>query len=159
MRTFQGYNPGLRVAQGTLRTIVNWAIFHRISSMSTKPANSVRVVVLSAALVSLGFASSAGAGVIGTQQLINSEVRQQSLDNIELLISRQDVAEQLEKYGVEPSAVLARVNNMTDQEIVSLEGKLSEQVAGGDALAIIGIVFLVLLILEVVGVTDIFKSV
>jgi hypothetical protein len=30
--------------------------------------------------------------------------------------------------------------------------------AGGDALAIIGIVFLVLLILEAVGVLDIFKS-
>jgi uncharacterized membrane protein (Fun14 family) len=30
--------------------------------------------------------------------------------------------------------------------------------AGGDALAIIGIVFLVLIILEVVGVIDIFKK-
>jgi hypothetical protein len=35
---------------------------------------------------------------------------------------------------------------------------MEQMPAGGDALAIIGIVFLVLLILEAVGVTDIFKK-
>jgi hypothetical protein len=40
-----------------------------------------------------------------------------------------------------------------------LEGSLDRQIAGGDAIAVIGVVFLVLLILELVGVTDIFKSI
>jgi len=35
---------------------------------------------------------------------------------------------------------------------------IENQVAGSDALAVIGVVFLVLMILELVGVTDIFKS-
>ena len=38
-------------------------------------------------------------------------------------------------------------------------GKIDQQIAGGDILAVIGIVFVVLLILELVGVTDIFKSI
>jgi hypothetical protein len=60
---------------------------------------------------------------------------------------------------VPPQSVIERVNNMTNAELLALEGQIDEQVAGGDALAVVGIVFVVLLILEIVGVTDIFKSV
>ena len=48
---------------------------------------------------------------------------------------------------------------MTTAELLELESRFDEQVAGGDALGVIGAVFLVLLILELVGVTDIFKSI
>jgi hypothetical protein len=48
---------------------------------------------------------------------------------------------------------------MTDREITDMSEQLDQAVAGGDALAVLGIVFLVLLVLELVGVTDIFKSV
>jgi hypothetical protein len=48
---------------------------------------------------------------------------------------------------------------MTDSELASFESSLSQGIVGGDALAVIGAVFLVLLILELVGVTDIFKSI
>ncbi len=40
-----------------------------------------------------------------------------------------------------------------------LEAEMDRQIAGGDALSLIGAVFLVLLILELVGVTDVFKSI
>jgi hypothetical protein len=47
---------------------------------------------------------------------------------------------------------------MTDVELLALEGNLDKQVAGGDVLAVVGIVFVVLIILELMGVTDIFKA-
>ena len=60
--------------------------------------------------------------------------------------------------GVAPEQVEARVAALTDAELRTLAGQMADLPAGGDALAVIGIVFLVLLILEAVGVIDIFKK-
>jgi hypothetical protein len=99
------------------------------------------------------------AGVIGTQQMISTAERQDHLARMELLLARQDVADQLSHYGVAPEMVLERMQQMTNSELLALEGRIDQQVAGGDAIAVIGVVFLVLLILELVGVTDIFKAI
>jgi len=45
-----------------------------------------------------------------------------------------------------------------DFELRSLADRMEQMPAGGDALAVIGIVFVVLIILELVGVIDIFKK-
>ena len=117
----------------------------------------LRAVSLS--IVCLGFAQVAPAGMISTGQLVDNEARVESLSRIELLLARQDVAEQMVALGVEPQQVMTRLDAMTTAELLELESRFDEQVAGGDALAVIGTVFLVLLILELVGVTDIFKSI
>ena len=83
----------------------------------------------------------------------------ESLSRIEGLLAREDVAKQMMALGVQPEQVMARLDAMTSEELRMLESRFDEQVAGGDAIAIIGTVFLVLLILELVGVTDIFKSI
>lgn len=115
--------------------------------------------VVSVSLICMGFAQVAPAGMIGTSQLLENEARAESLTRIEMLLARDDVGQQLVALGVEPALVLERLNAMTTEELLALEHRFDEQVAGGDALAIIGTVFLVLLILELVGVTDIFKSI
>jgi hypothetical protein len=115
--------------------------------------------LVSLTLISIGFVQPAAADLIGTQEMLDVEMRQAAITKVELLLARQDVAKQLQALGVPPQSVIERVNNMTNAELVALEGQIDEQVSGGDALAVVGIVFLVLLILEVVGVTDIFKSV
>jgi hypothetical protein len=116
----------------------------------------VRLVSLS--LLSLGLAQVSGAGMIGTQQVVQSEARDARVTRVETILARHDVARQLVAFGVDPLAVQSRVGNMTDIELLALEGKLDKQVAGGDAVALVGAVFIVLIILELVGITDIFKS-
>jgi hypothetical protein len=116
----------------------------------------IRLVSLS--LLSLGLAQASGAAMIGTQQVIQSEARDARVTRVESFLARQDVAIQLAMFGVDPLAVQSRVGNMTDAELLTLEGGLDKQVAGGDAVAIVGAVFIVLIILELVGITDIFKS-
>ena len=115
--------------------------------------------VVSVSIVCLGFAQAAPAGMIPTGQLVDNEVRTDSLSRIELLLAREDVASQMVALGVQPEQVLQRLDAMTTEEILELERNFDEQLAGGDALAVIGTVFLVLLILEVLGVTDVFKSI
>ena len=117
----------------------------------------LRAVSLS--IVCLGFAQVAPAGMISTSQFVENEARVESLSRIEVLLARDDVAKQMVALGVQPQQVMERLDAMTTAELLELEARFDEQVAGGDALAIIGAVFLVLLILELVGVTDIFKSI
>jgi len=96
--------------------------------------------------------------MIGTAHLVDQESRVASLSRIEVLLAREDVGRQLEAFGVDRALVVERLNGLSHAELLELEGQLDSQVAGGDIIGLIGAVFVVLLILELVGVTDIFKS-
>ena len=117
------------------------------------------VRLMSVALICTGFMQTSSAGMISTGYLIDSETRDASLARVEVLLARQDIERQLLAFGVDAEIVAERLRGMSSAELLALEGRLDEQLAGGDALAVIGTVFLVLLILELVGVTDVFKSI
>jgi hypothetical protein len=84
--------------------------------------------------------------------------RAADLSTVTAALARDQVRAQMLALGVDPDAVDARVARLTDAELRTLADRMQSLPAGGDALAIIGIVFLVLIILEVVGVIDIFKK-
>ena len=127
--------------------------------MGLQRARGALLRLVSISIVCMGFAQVAPAGVIGTAYRLDEESRAASLSRIEVLLAREDVGRQLEAFGVERAMVLERLNGLSSAELLELEGQIESQVAGGDILAVIGIVFVVLLILELVGVTDIFKSI
>lgn len=114
--------------------------------------------ILCVAVLNLGSPLVAEAGVIGTLQAVESQHRAANLDIVNSALAREQVRAQLAAMGVDAARVDARIAAMTDAELASLAGEVEQLPAGGDALAVIGIVFLVLLILEAVGVTDIFKK-
>ena len=127
--------------------------------MTIRTTRGVLVRLLSLAIVSAGLAPYSFAGVIGTEYVAQSEAHAASTARVEAFLARSDVAEQFVRLGVDREMVEARLAGLTSEELLSLERHIDEQIAGGDALSLIGAVFLVLLILELVGVTDIFKSV
>lgn len=127
--------------------------------MNLKIFRGFLVRLLSVALVSAGFAQFSFAGVVGTEYLVEADSRAASLERIETFLARDDVAQQLSAFGVDEASIEARLAGLTGAELLALEGRIEEHTAGGDVLGLIGAVFLVLLILEIVGVTDIFKSV
>ena len=87
-----------------------------------------------------------------------SGTRTQDLAIVNSALAREQVRNQMEAMGVDPAAVDARVARLTDSELQSLADRMEQMPAGGDALAVIGVVFLILIILELVGVIDIFKK-
>jgi hypothetical protein len=116
--------------------------------------------LVSVALICTGLVQVSSAGIIGTGQIIESDARATSIERIDALLARENVAGQLQEYGVDPAVIEARVRGLTTAELLALESRIDQQVAGaGDVLTLIGAVFIVLLILEVLGVTDIFKSI
>lgn len=126
--------------------------------MGLQKARGALLRLVSLSIICMGFAQAAPAGMIGTAYLLDDESRAASLSRIEVLLARQDVARQLEAFGVDQALVMERLNGLSHAELQELEGQLDSQVAGGDIIGLIGAVFVVLLILELVGVTDIFKS-
>jgi hypothetical protein len=122
-------------------------------------ARAFMLRVISVSIICMGFAQVAPAGMIGTAHLVDNEARAATLSRMEVLLARADVAQQLESHGVEKEQVIERLNGLSTAELLELEGQIDEQIAGGDVLAVIGIVFVVLLILDLTGVTDVFKSI
>jgi hypothetical protein len=116
-------------------------------------------LLLSAAMVAASMQSAAYAGMISTEQLIGVIDREAAIARIDAVLAREEVRDELERLGVSSVQASERVAALTDQELQILAEDLESLPVGGDALAIVGIVFLVLLILELVGVIDIFNKI
>jgi len=117
------------------------------------------VYVLCIALLNLGSPLVARAELVGTLQAVEAgSTRSQDLATVTSTLAREQVRSQMVALGVDPALVETRVARLTDSELRSLAERMDQMPAGGDALAVIGIVFVILIILELVGVIDIFKK-
>ena len=115
--------------------------------------------VLAASVFTASLQSAAYAGVISTQQYLTAVDREATKARIDAVLAREEVRAVLEQYGVDPLAADARIAALTDQELQQLATDLENMPAGGSLLGVIGIAFIVLLILELVGVIDIFNKI
>ena len=123
-----------------------------------KLSKQIVAYVLCVAILNLGSPVIANAQIISTLQVVENQSRAADLATVSSTLAREQVRTQFQALGVDPAQVEARVAALTDSELRTLAGQMQDLPAGADALAIIGIVFLVLLILEAVGVVDIFKK-
>ena|SRR5215203_534868 len=117
------------------------------------------VAMLSTTLLFASVQSAAYAGVISTQQYLTARDREATQARISAVLAREEVRSQLEQYGVDATAADQRIAALTDQELEQLATDLENMPAGGSLLAVVGIAFIVLLILELVGVIDIFNKI
>lgn len=104
------------------------------------------------------FQSVVHAGIIDTTSMLQSENRVVALDNARRFVLQDDVARVLLDFGVDQQAALQRVSSLSDSELIYLSEKIDQAPAGAGVVEVVGIVFIVLIILELVGVTDIFKK-
>jgi hypothetical protein len=100
----------------------------------------------------------ATAGIVGTEHMVAQEARSHTLDRIDVILAGETVAAQLEAWGVAPETVRERMAALSDVELQQLAANMETDPAGG-VLVVIGVVFVVLIILELVGVTNVFRRV
>jgi hypothetical protein len=105
------------------------------------------------------FPATSYAGLVGTDEILLTAPRNQQMTEIRNVLARDDVRTQMLDLGVNPADVEKRLNALTDAELARLSTGMQELPAGGDAVAVIGIVFIVLLILELLGVTNVFTKI
>ena len=116
------------------------------------------VTVIAAAMFNSGLMSAAQAGIVSTDSIVNAE-RDADLTSIRAQLQREDVQAQMQKMGVDAASVEARLATLSNSELRDMADQMQKATAGGDVLVLLGAVFVVLLILEFVGVIDIFKKV
>ena len=120
-------------------------------------AKQIMVWILSFSLLGTSLPSITYAGMIGTQTLIESQHGDDPRARVEEFIARDNVRDQIVALGADPAEVRDRLAALTGDELRLLEQNLDTMPAGG-IFAVIGIVFVVLIILELTGVIDIFKK-
>jgi len=123
-----------------------------------KYTNSLKKLGVGLATMALlgGQLTPAYASMVSTETVLQQA--QHNVDRSELLkmLDREDVQGQLEAMGVDKNAAKQRVASMTDEEIHQLNSQLGDMPAGGDALGIVLFVFLVFVVTDTLGATDIF---
>jgi hypothetical protein len=106
---------------------------------------------------------SALAGMIGTETVLDATRSQEARDYLNRILAREDVRASLVAQGIDPLEAKARVDSLSDAEVVSLADQIEELPAGGSALGILVgallIVFIALLITDILGYTDVFPFV
>jgi len=103
-------------------------------------------------LGSTGLVLPAHAGIVSSEALV-AGTQQERLAS---LLERGDVRARLQAYGVDPVQAQERVAALSDEEAARLAAQIDALPAGGDALGVALIVFLVLLFTDIMGYTKIF---
>jgi uncharacterized protein DUF6627 len=104
-------------------------------------------------IIGLGMPSSSLAAIVSTDEARAGIQR----DRVAGFLERSEVRARMQALGVDPDAAGARVAALSDDEVASLADQIDQLPAGGsDALTAVVVVFLVLVILDLLGVTNIF---
>jgi hypothetical protein len=128
-----------------------------------RTAKPVSVFVVIAMMMLFTPNPSCLAAMIGTESVLDAARANQARQQINRILEREDVQKALRAQAVSAQEAKARVDALSDAEVVDLAAKLDQAPAGGDALGAILFaalfVFLVLLITDIAGYTDIFPFV
>jgi hypothetical protein len=124
-------------------------------------AKATALVVAPALFVCISV-QSANAAMVAT-----AEVAQAAADvdreRVRAFLDRDDVRGVLERWDVSAEEAKARVDSLTDAELASIAGRIDAMPAGGSTVgAILGallLIFVILLITDLLGLTDVFPFV
>lgn len=121
--------------------------------------NKIISKVLIVTMLYLSGLSTANAVMITGADLVTEQQVQKDRNRLLQSLEREEVRSALIAQGVDPVAAKQRVLAMTAEEVNLMNQKMDELPAGAGALEIALIVFLVLLITDIMGYTDIFPFV
>lgn len=99
------------------------------------------------------------AAMVGTAQVLAAEQGRLDRNRLASLLEREDLQHRLSALGVDVQDARGRVANLTDAEVARINQHITELPAGGDALGVVVLVFIIFIITDAIGVTDIFPFV
>lgn len=103
------------------------------------------------------------AAMIETETVLDMYRGQEARAYLNRIIARQDIQAMFIYQGVDPWEAKARINSLSDAEIVRLYDQIEQLPAGGSDLGIvlgtIAVIFIVLIVMDILGYTDVFTFV
>ncbi len=124
--------------------------------------NSLRAFVLhlvALALLVTAPLATVRAAIVSTDSAIAMSEQVDLLAEVTSALAREDVRKQLVELGVDPRQAFERINGLTPAELAALDGQLDQLPAGGSLLAVLGVLLVVLIVLDLVGVTNVFSKI
>ena len=129
----------------------------KLTQRILKPVSIVLAVTL--CLLS-GPHQAAMAALVGTENVFDAERVANARERVSALMAREDIQAALTGRGIDPAEAKARAEALSDAEAVCLAETVENLPAGGSAIGIVVgailVVFLVLLITDILGYTDVF---
>jgi len=100
----------------------------------------------------------AQAGMISTGEFAQTEQTEMQRQDIANFLERDDVRDQLVSWGVDVNQAQDRVGSMTAAEVSKMHAQMGDMPvgAGGGIVGAIVLIFLVLLITDILGFTNVF---
>lgn len=95
------------------------------------------------------------ADMVDTTQLLAHEDRLAHVQQVEAFMASEGVRGQLEAMGVTSENAAERVAAMTDSQLQQLASNIENMPAGADALGVLVTVLVVILLLEILGITNV----
>lgn len=118
----------------------------------------VAITMMAAFLVG-GIAAPASADMVDNKQLSMQSELQMQRDSVMNLMAREDVQSTMMAYGISASDIESRINNLTEAEMLQIQGQLDQLPAGEGALGAVLTILLIFILLDLAGVTDIFPGI
>jgi len=101
------------------------------------------------------------AAMIGTETVIDMARGQEARDCLNRMMIREDVQTAFTSYGITPLEAKARLDTLSDAEIMRLYNQIEQLPAGGSDLGVafiaVGVIFILLFITDLLGYTDVFS--
>lgn len=106
---------------------------------------------------------SAMAAMIGTESVVDSERAHNAREYLKTFLAREDVKSALVSQGIDPQEAQNRIDSLTEEEARFVADQLDQMPAGGGffttLLIVVFLVFVILLVTDITGYTDIFPFV
>jgi hypothetical protein len=121
--------------------------------------NSFKRLIASALIISttcLGLPMTAQAGIVPTEDALQTTSASPARERVTAFLQRDDVATAIKAQGVTSQAALERVNAMTDAEVGQLAQRIDNAPAGGEILGLLFTIFIILLVTDILGLTKVF---
>ena len=99
------------------------------------------------------------AAMVSNEDLLIQAQHDISVEQIITMLDHEEIQKKLTAMGVNPSAAKIRVSQMNDSELAKLTQSLEESPAGSGALGMLLTIFIVLVITDMLGATDVFPFV
>jgi outer membrane protein OmpA-like peptidoglycan-associated protein len=110
-----------------------------------------------------GLSQSATAAMIGTKSIINADRGQNPRDYLNNLLARKEIQAALISQGIDPQEAQDRIDNLSDDEIGKFVREMDQLPTGGGFLetfiVVVFFIFLILLVTDISGYTDVFPFV
>lgn len=130
----------------------------------SRPSFKLTALVMAAVVLLLSLPSGmARAGLVATEQLITERTASEDRARVLNFLQRDDVRKHLTTLGVRAEEAAARVAALSDAEIRTIAGHVDTVPAGQSAIGVvvgaIVLIFIILLVTDLLGLTDIFPFV